>query len=378
MKLRFSIHYAMLFAMIATAFPYMQRFLRARGFSDSEVGYLQGFMALAGACGSVGIGHLADRFGRRLVLVICVSLYIVLMPVLNATNLLVPAAFLAAGVGLFVRTTIPITDAVVAGGLREPARDYGRVRIWGSIGFIVTLLSIRGLHLIDEKSSTSIMTAMVVTAGLCLVSAAFLPQGHRPSDRPKSARPDGGHFDGVFWLFLLAAGMHALGMSSCYYFFTNYLHDVLKMEEAAWVWAIGPMAEIPMLFCGGWFLRRWGIRRMLIAAMAAVSVRVCIYGLVPHLGAILPAQLLHALTFGLFHAASIEFLRRKVPARRRGLAMAIYVSVGLGLSSWIGSSLGGIIVENWGYAALYLLYAIPPLVGIVCVVLAGRKFDLPA
>ena len=377
MKIRFSIHYAMLFAMVATSFPYMQLFLRGRGFSMAQVGYLQGFMALAGACGAVGIGHLADRLGRRTVLIACVAIYAILLPVLNTISVFLPAVFLAAGVGLFLRTSIPITDAIASGELPQAARNYGRVRIWGSVGFIVTLLAIRLGRLIDETHSTSIMIPMLVAAVLCLLSSAFLPDSHRASDHPKSAAPDGGHFDAVFWLFLLAGGMHALGMSSCYFFFTNYLRDVLKMNQSAWGWAIGPAAEIPMLFCGGWFIRRWGIRRMLIVSMAAVSVRVCIYGLVPHLGAILPAQLLHALTFGMFHAASIEFLRRKVPARRRGLAMAIYMSVALGLSGWIGSSVGGVIVQDWGYATLYLLYAIPPLVGIVCVVLAGRRFDLP-
>ena len=377
MKIRFSIHYAMLFAMVATAFPYMQLFLRGRGFSMAEVGYLQGFMALAGVCGAVGIGYLADRVGRRIVLIGCVAIYAVLLPVLNTVSVFLPAALLAAGVGLFLRTSIPITDAIAAGELPHAARNYGRVRIWGSVGFIVTLLCIRAGSLIDESSSTSIMIPMLVTAFLCLVSSVCLPDSHRARDHPRPAAGEGGHFDAVFWVFLVGTGMHALGMSSCYYFFTNYLRDVLKMDQAAWVWAIGPTAEIPMLFCGGWFIRRWGIRWMLVISMAAVSVRVCIVGLVPHLGAVLAAQLLHALTFGLFHAASIEFLRRKVPARRRGVAMAIYMSVGLGLSGWIGSSLGGVIVENWGYATLYLLYAIPPLVGIVCVVLAGRRLDLP-
>jgi PPP family 3-phenylpropionic acid transporter len=240
----------------------------------------------------------------------------------------------------------------------------------------VTLVVIRVFSLIDEASSTSIMTAMLVTAGLCLLSSSALPDHHRVR-RQAAARADtGGGFDGVFWLFVLVALTHRLGMSAYYFFFTNYLRDVLKMEQAAWVWCIGAAAEVPLLFAGGWVIRRFGIPAMLMASLAAVSIRLCVYAWVPVLAVILPVQVLHALTFGAFHAASIEFLRRKVPAARRGVAMALYMSLALGVSNWIGSSVGGVIVEHWGYASLYLIYAAPPLVGLVCVALAWKKLRL--
>ena len=355
----------------------MQVFLRARGFSDAEVGYLQGVMALAGVVGPIAVGHLADRFGRRRwALLACVALFAAVLPPLNATTVFLPAAILAAGIGLFGRTAIPLTDTLASCELPEPTRDYGRVRVWGSIGFVLTLVVIRVFGLIDESSSTSIMTAMLVTAGLCFLSSSALPDHHRARREAEAQADTGGGFDAVFWLFVFVALTHRLGMSAYYFFFTNYLRDVLKMEQAAWVWCIGAAAEIPLLFAGGWVIRRFGIPAMLMASLAAVSVRLCVYAWAPVLAVILPVQVLHALTFGAFHAASIEFLRRKVPAARRGVAVALYMSLSLGVSNWIGSSVGGVIVEHWGYASLYLIYSFPPLVGLACVALARKKLRL--
>lgn len=376
---RFAVHYAMLFAVMATMFPYFQVFLRARGFSRPEVGYLQGLTALAGVCGPIVIGHFADRLGRRRgLLIACLLAFAALLVPLNATSAFWPAAAIVVCVGFVYRTAIPLTDALASSELADPAHQYGKVRIWGSISFVCVLMGIRLLGLVDEDSSTSMMTCMLVPVGLCVGSSLLLPDRHRAPGASPPGRKRPVHFDGLFWLFIAAAAMHQLGMSAYYSFFTLFLKEELGMTQAAWVWAIGAVAEIPLLFHAGRIVRRFGLPAMLVASMAAVSVRLGVFAMVPSLAVILPVQLLHAMCFGLFHAASIEFIRRKVPAARRGLAMALYMSLSLGLPVWLGSSLGGNIVERWGFAALFGAYAAAPLVGIVLVAAARGRLNLPA
>jgi PPP family 3-phenylpropionic acid transporter len=448
MMVRFSLHYFMLFVLMATTFPYFQLFLKARHFSTPEVGYLQGLMALAGVCGPIVVGHLADRFARRRGLIVaCLAAFAALMVPLNATTSLALAAVLIAGVGFTGRTTIPLADALASTELPDPAHQYGKVRIWGSIGFVLTLLGIRWAGLVDEQSSTSMMNCMLVAAALCAASVLALPDRHRaggglaqktqsglrpqpnppegnnrgrgpeqeppaaqcrgfegpplpraghlqcPVPGPRESSPSlaGGHFDLLFCLFLAAGATHQFGMSAYYSFFSLYLKEQLRMDQTAWVWAIGSAAEIPLLFYAGRLVRRFGLRAMLMAATAAVSLRLAIFsqvppgglalgglGLVPPLAIILPTQLLHALCFGLFHAASVEFVRRKVPPPRRGLAMALYASLAVGLPAWLGSSAGGQIVKGYGYGVLFATYAAVPLLGLACLALAGRKLNLPA
>jgi PPP family 3-phenylpropionic acid transporter len=330
--------------------------------------------------------------------------FVALMVPLNATASLALAAVLIAGVGFTGRTSIPLADALASTELPDPAHQYGKVRIWGSLGFVATLLGIRAAGLVDEQSSTSMMNCMLVAAGLCAASALVLPDRHRagPALLPRAGHlqspvpdaqgspPGAGHFDLLFGLFLAAGAAHQFGMSAYYSFFSLYLKEQLLMKQAAWVWAIGSAAEIPLLFYAGRLVRRFGLRAMLMAATAAVSIRLAILSLVPAgglalgslgvvspLAIVLPTQLLHALCFGLFHSASVEFVRRKVPRHRRSLAMALYASLAVGLPAWLGSTAGGLIVKAHGYPALFATYAAAPLLGLVCLALAGKKLDLP-
>lgn len=386
-NLRFAAHYFLLFAMMGIVFPYVQLFLRNRGFSDSQVGYLQGILALASVAGPLLVGHLADLLGRRkLALVFGLLAAAAVLPPLDATSSFSAAGALLVFLGLFGQTSIPLTDTLASAELHDPAHTYGRVRIWGSIGFVAVLAAVAALRLVNETSSTSIMRAMLVTTLVCTLSALLLPDSHRraaaapppafaPAPSPGAA-PAGSCFDGLFWLFVAVAVLHRLGMSAYYFFFTNYLRDVVHLNPAGWVWAIGPAAEIPMLFFAGRLIRRFGIGPLLAVSLASVTLRLGMYAVLPTLWAILPAQILHAASFGTFHAASIEFLRRKVPASRRGLAMAIYAGIGVGLPNWLGSSAGGVIVEHAGYATLYLLYAAVPLAGLALLALGGRRMNL--
>jgi len=235
----------------------------------------------------------------------------------------------------------------------------------------VALLAIRAFGLIDVTSAGSILTCFVVSVALCLPTILLLPDHHRPA--PAAAAGEGGDgFDRIFWLGILVIALGRLGMAAHYSFFSLYLRERVGLSNPGWVWAVGAMAEMPLIFYGGRLIRRFGLVALLAAALVAVSLRLTVYALLPSVAAVTAAQLLHALTFGVFHVAAIEFIRRKVPARRGGLAMAVYMSVGLGAPALIGSSAGGFIIEHAGYRVLFLSYAAAPLIGIVCLV-AGRK-----
>lgn len=377
--IRFALQYFLLFTVMATVFPYFQIFLRAKGFTKTQVGDLMGLNSLAIVVGPLLIGWLADRFGqRRNALAACFLLFGLLMIPLNATDSFWVAALLVVGVGLTHQTTIPLSDTLASSEL-PGAREYGRARAFGSVGFITTLTVIWLGKLVDEDSATSMMRAMLITSAFAFVYALSLPDSHT-SARHRESRGDagGGRLDLAFWLFILATALHRLGITGYYSFFTQYLHDEVGMERGAWVWMIGPIAEMAILFCGGALIARVGILRLLIISMAAVSVRMLIYAEAPVLPAILPAQCLHALTFAAFHIACIEFIRRKFSPARRGMAMALYMSLSIALPGWIASSAGGRIVEHFGYGVLYRSYAVPPLFGIAIVLLCRRLMNPPA
>lgn len=370
---RFWIHFAVLFAVMATVWPYFPTFLRAAGFDEAQVGYLQGIRMLCSAGGPLAVAWLSDRLGKRkLLLSACIVGFVVLAVPLSMTSSFWLAVPLVAGVGLTLRTTIPLSDTLAASELDDPAHQYGKVRIGGSLGFVGTLLGIRLLGLVDERSTSSMVTAMILAAAAAIVAVQLLPERRTPQPGDDDAkRQVKATFGAAFWIFLGAAALQQLGMSSYYAFFTIYLQDVHGMEQAAWVWALASAAEVPVLFYAGRITRRFSLTLLLAASMLAVSLRLGIYALVPFTGVVLAAQVLHAFAFGVFHASCIEFIRRRVPDARRALAMAFYSGGAVALPLLIGSSAGGLIIEHFGYATLYGAYALAPLLGVV-VLVTGR------
>jgi PPP family 3-phenylpropionic acid transporter len=373
--LRFSIHYFLLFAMIAAAGPYFQLLLRARGFDKAQIGLLLGLAAGAGLLGPLLAGHLADRLGkRRTVLTICLVAYAGLFVPIAMTSSFAVAVVLVLGIGLVARTSVPLTDAMAASELANPAEQYGPTRVWGSIGYVAALVVIAAFSLVDEDSSASIMRAVLATVGLAIISSQLLPDRHRPDH--VSAIPKGtpAGFDAVFWLFVAAAACHRFAMTSHYSFFVLFLRESMGMEKAAWTWAIGATVEIPLMFFSGVLIKRFGIVRILMLAMLLVSVRLLVYSAAGTVGPVLAVQLVHGLTFATYHAATIEFVRRKIAAPRRAWAMALYMSLGGALPGLVASSLGGYISDRFGYATMYLSYAFVPLIGVGLLAFGLRRF----
>jgi MFS family permease len=96
----------------------------------------------------------------------------------------------------------------------------------------------------------------------------------------------------------------------------------------------------------------------------------------PHFALIILGQLLHCLTFGIMHATIISFIQKHTNISNRGVAMAVYMSVGAGVSGFIGSTAGGYIVENFGYIRLFFIYGLIPLLGIIPVVLIKKESSI--
>jgi PPP family 3-phenylpropionic acid transporter len=128
------------------------------------------------------------------------------------------------------------------------------------------------------------------------------------------------------------------------------------------------------MFFSGVLIKRFGIVRILMLAMLLVSVRLLVYSAAGTVGPVLAVQLVHGLTFATYHAATIEFVRRKIAAPRRAWAMALYMSLGGALPGLVASSLGGYISDRFGYATMYLSYAFVPLIGVGLLAFGLRRF----
>lgn len=378
----FLLNYFFLFASTAVFYPYFPLFIRARGFSHSQLGLLLSLFQVAGIVGPLVVGRLADRLCRyRLLLLLCVCasiLCLVPMNFLSGLPAFLPFLLL---IGMGFNSLIPLSDALAARELPDATHRYGQVRIAGSAGFIVASVVLQAARLIDGASSTSILVNFIVLSVLYAGAALFLPRcGAAPSesDRALEAGRSGRGFGRAFWFGLSVIFLGALSMTAVNSFLSVFIREGLGWRNVSALWAIAAVAEMPLFFFSGRLIERWGLRGTLLASLAAMIVRLLIYALAPVVWAVVAAQLLHSLSFGLFQATMVQFVARTVGRERIGQGMTIAATGGWGLASFVGSLAGGYVIEKLGFSALHLIYALPAGLGLTLLLTLGRAMGIPS
>jgi MFS transporter, PPP family, 3-phenylpropionic acid transporter len=364
--------------------PYLPLYLKARGMAPSRIGVLLGVLELAGMAGPVLLGRLADRRTayRGLLAVSFLVPMAVMLPM--EWSALFPV-FLACIVvmGFTYRATIPLLDSLVSRVLTDPSRQYGKLRVAGSIGFIVVSLLVQLTGWVSGDASRPILVAFLATESLAALAVVFLPAGPRLPAAELSGMPLAGPaegagrpFDGFdleFWAVMGVIFLGRFGIGAYYSFFSLYVKESFPGTNVSLLWAIGPFAEMFTIWFSGPLIRRWGIRALLTASLAAISIRLGLFIVAPSILVVALAQLLHAFTFGTFHTSAVAFINGKIRHGDRGVGMAIYSAGANGLPALLASTVGGYILQGRGFVTLFAAYAAVPLVGILILAAFGGR-----
>ena len=371
---------------MATVIPYLQQILKMQGFRAYEIGLLLGVFEITGIFGPLLIGWFADRVGKyRLILLVLtlgsgVSFLFFIVNIGFAATFLVLILF-----GIMFRPIASLTDALASRTLLNAVDQYGRARIWGSIGFVGISFFYQIWGFLDTGSTVRIVTVFIVLMFLLFFSNASLPKIEKLKNQNKN---DNNHdiikkstlkeilasMPLPFWIGISAAFFIKMGMSGYYSFFSIYLNDVYNIQGISGIWGIGALAEIPVVLWGSRYVLRFGVAKMLGLAAIGTSVRMFIYAIAPSIPAMLAAQLLHSLSFGLLHITIIVLINQKIEDKARALAMAIFGGISYGLSGFIGSSISGFILESYGFAVMYYFCGIISLGAIFLIVRFRRVF----
>lgn len=371
-------NYFFLFITYAILSPYLQLYLKDRGLSASRIGLLLGCLELAGIAGPMLLCRLADiRTAYRGLLAACLLVPIAVFIPLELTTLFPVYLACIVVMGFTYRASVPLLDSLVSRLLPDPARQYGPLRVAGSVGFILVSLFLQLTGIVSGDSSLAILLAFVVTAAGAALAVAALPQVPRTpahgvprAEHRGAAAADG--FDLKFWAIMTVVFLGRFGIAAYYSFFSLFLKQSFPWPGVSLMWAIGSTAEIATMWFSGPLMARWGIRAMLIVSLAAISVRLCLFVVAPSLLVVGIVQLLHAFTFGTFHTTTMAYVNAKIAPARRGTGMAIYNAVGIGLPTFLASIIGGYLLEARGFGTLFLSYATVPLLGILVLALFGR------
>lgn len=254
-------------------------------------------------------------------------------------------------------------------GIRSGALDYGRVRLWGSLSFIVASLG-SGL-LIGTLGAETVLPLLLAGTALMVLGAHFLPRefgGRAPlaaSGLRRLKLTDA--FDLVraplFLLFLLAASMveasHAL-----YYSFGSLHWRAQGIPDGVIgaLWSVGVVAEIALFAASGRVIASIATARLLMLAGLAATLRWGLMAVDPPLWATALLQTLHAMSFGAAHLASIHFMTHAVPEDRAATVQGLSAAVVAGLV------LGGATVAS---GPLYRTFAGEAYGAMACLALIG-------
>ncbi len=364
------------FAAIGLFNPYAPLWFKQLGFSTLAIGAMASMQSWTRVVAPYLWGWLGDHSGRREELVRLAALAAVASAgVLSfahgdaTVTLAVLLLFLANG-GI-----VPLSEAALSHHLNRAdsvagmdSKRYGRVRAWGSIGFIASVVLAGALM---QRFGIGLFPQMAFAMfALLLLAALRMPVTHiaaHGDDEPPPRvlavlrQPEVAWFFGALFFTVLAH-------TSLYAFFSLYL-DSLGYGKAAvgGLWAVSVAAEIVFFWFQGRWLPRLPPQRWL--EMAAV-VSVLRFAATASLGAsvlvLLAAQALHALSFAAQHASCILLLNRYFPGRLRGRGQALYTTLGYGVSGVIGGLAGGWLSTHLGFAAVFWAATASAALGWLC------------
>lgn len=353
------------FTLLGALFPYWSLYLQSLGFSASEIGLLLSVPMLTKVVAPNAWGWLADYTGRRLLVVqfgsaaAAVCFAFIFLGQGFALLMLVLASY-----SFFWNAVLPQHEAITIGFLKHNPEKYGRVRVWGSVGFILAVI-------VCGDMFEALGISLFPRVGLVLLVAMWLSSLTIPRGKGVVSQ----HNQGDNFLrecrrpavlgFLLAGLFLQISHGVYYSFFSIYMAELgFDRGGIGLLWAIGVGAEIAMFIFMHHLMLRFSIRFILVFSLIVSVVRWLLIGHFAEMLVVLVfAQALHAFTFGAFHAGSIESIRRLFSPVNQGKGQATYSATSFGIGGAIGSVCGGYVWEvsptlSYDFAALMSLIAV--------------------
>lgn len=365
---RLSGFYFFYFAALGVLVPYWGLYLKSLGFNAVAIGQLMAIPMATKFVAPYVWGWLGDHLGQRMPIVRIGSLL---------TSLIFISVFWLQGFwelalammlfSFFWNAVLPQFEAVVLCYLGRAVSRYAQIRVWGSVGFIATVV-VLGMA-VDRFGPVAVVPVLLTIYTLLWTSSLLVAdpvmQPH-PADQPGILsvlrRP-------AVIAFLAACFLLQAGHGAYYGFYSIYMEDLgYSKTLIGQLWALGVIAEVVVFLFMHRLLQRLGARNVLMISLLLAALRWYLIGnLADSLWVLFFAQTLHAATFGTFHAAAIHLVHHYFTGRHQGRGQALYSSLSFGFGGALGTFISGYLWEGAGPTVAFNLSAGISMLGLAIV-----------
>jgi MFS transporter, PPP family, 3-phenylpropionic acid transporter len=368
-----SIYYFLYYGALSVLFPYLALFYQSQGLTGAQIGLLVAISPIIAFFGAPLWTGAADATRRHKLFALLSTLGVVIVTfifpgVASFGGLILMISLWA----FFYAPTGPLVDSAVLALLGDRKERYGRIRLWGTIGYgIMAPLAGNMIGRLGLKWAFW-GYAILMLGGLLVITRIPFRQGHSDGSFRGGMR----HlFANQPWmLFLVMVFIAGIGMATI----NNYLFVYMQSLGASktlmgFALTVSTLSEIPALFFSDRLLRRFGARGMLVIAMTTIGLRLVCYSLTTQPWVVLVIQLCHGLTFAAIFTAGVHFAGQIAPPGMQATTQGMFSGMLMGFGSAAGGLLGGLLLDRFSPGGMYAVVGALVLGGLIIFLLVERK-----
>ena len=354
--------YFLYFGVLGMYLPFFNLYCYHLGFSGLNIGILSAVRSVAMVAFPLIWGALADRLSaRRSIYILCSFCSALIWMQYLFTVDFGPMLAITILYGMFYAPIISFLEAFTMDILGKEKKNYGHLRVWGSISFISVVLV---LGKIIDLYSVEIIVVLILAGSLIFALISTQIPAIHPLKRKRRSKGAKSLLSGRVLVFLFCAFLMLVSHGAYYGFFSIHLENLgYGSTFIGLAWALASAAEILVMIRSDQIFRRFSLESVLIFSFMVAALRWLILFRAQSAAVILLSQILHAVTYGTFHIASILYIDRLTPDKAKTLGQAVNNAVSYGLGLMVGFFFNGYLYEISGSFTLFMISSLIALAG---------------